>query len=156
MPAAGYFALPTSANPNNGDSPNLGNAGPPTSFRNSRVFAALYARSPAALHPVIEQLEKVLARPRTARFVALIAGGLVVFALISLTGIRLPSGRGITSGWGSGMAGDSARGKWGSSGGLHSWDDVKGNQGLVEPVLEVDERTGYTMPPEVYPAALNP
>ena len=108
------------------------------------------------MHPLIDQLERLLSRPRIARFVAFGAGALVLLALLGLAGVHFPSLAGYSGGWASGSAGDRARGKWGSSGGLHSWEDVKGNAGLAEPVLEVDTRTGYTMPPEVYPAALNP
>ncbi|GAA6013238.1 hypothetical protein JCM8202_003078 [Rhodotorula sphaerocarpa] len=148
---ASYLPLPTSSASDAG-TPNPGAA--PSSFRTSRTFAALYARTPAALHPAIEQLERLLARPKTARWVALGALAFLAVVLLGLTGVGLPHRS--TVGWGSGMAGDRARGRWGSTGGLHSWDDVKGNDGLAEPILEKDPRTGYTMPPEVYPAALNP
>lgn len=154
--ASTYLPLPTSA----GTGPSTLNdqhpSTAPDSYKSSRAYAALYARTPAAMHPLIEHLERLLSRPRIARFAAFGAGAVVLFALLGLAGVRLPSGAGYSSGWGSGMVGDAARGKWGSSGGLHSWQEVKGNAGLAEPVLEVDARTGYTMPPDVYPAALNP
>ncbi|GAA5951664.1 hypothetical protein JCM8115_005212 [Rhodotorula mucilaginosa] len=153
---AAYVPLPTSAtgSPTPPNQPQSSQA--PSSFRTSRLFAALHARTPAAMHPLIDQLERLLSRPRIARFVAFGAGALVLLALLGLAGVHFPSLAGYSGGWASGSAGDRARGKWGSSGGLHSWEDVKGNAGLAEPVLEVDTRTGYTMPPEVYPAALNP
>lgn len=154
---AAYTPLPTSATGSPTALPNQPQSSQaPSSFRTSRLFAALHARTPAAMHPLIDQLERLLSRPRIARFVAFGAGALVLLALLGLAGVQFPSLAGSSGGWGSGSAGDRARGKWGSSGGLHSWEDVKGNAGLAEPVLEVDTRTGYTMPPEVYPAALNP
>lgn len=45
---------------------------------------------------------------------------------------------------------------WATRSKSSAWRELPQNEGLLDPVLTKDERTGYSMPPDVYPAALNP
>lgn len=45
---------------------------------------------------------------------------------------------------------------WASKKGSSEWRELPQNQDLLDPVMEKDPRTGFLMPPDVYPAAMNP
>ncbi|GAA5931713.1 glycosyltransferase family 15 protein [Sporobolomyces koalae] len=100
--------------------------------------------------------------PRTVRLFAWVGGVVVILIVMvsfnhakrtSFTGSPLDSPRSSRLGEYSWLA------KWkGSSYGVAraGADGQHWNQGLIDPVYTEDEHTGYLMPPDVYPAALNP
>ncbi|GAA5869008.1 hypothetical protein JCM8547_003249 [Rhodosporidiobolus lusitaniae] len=109
-----------------------------------------------------------LSNPRLLRLLAYSAGGITLFLL--LVGLSFNSSSSSTL---SGTGGE--RGKWGAYGswvsdwrnsraddeggggtGGGGWKSLPENEGLLDPPLVKDPKTGYLMPPDVYPAALNP
>lgn len=163
MPA--YTPLPTSA------------TDPPprrSSPSSSNVLTNLLDRLPA---PVQQFLESRPLKTRPVRLgVAVLAG----FLVLSLLGTALHSRSSGGSVRGYPLAGTEGRGKWGTyaswlpgfggssstadgggswegyTGSGAGWRELPENEGLREPMLVKDEKTGKMMPPEVYPAALNP
>lgn len=45
---------------------------------------------------------------------------------------------------------------WATKKGSSEWRELPQNQDLLDPVMQKDSRTGFLMPPDVYPAAMNP
>ncbi|BGP38146.1 hypothetical protein JCM10449v2_002073 [Rhodotorula kratochvilovae] len=163
MPA--YTPLPTSAH----DGPSAYSSShrpssPPSSSPLTRVRAALHAR--LSNSPLSNALDAL--KPRTLRLAAYALAAVVV---VGILGLSLGGG---TARSASPLAGANARGRWGSyaswvgewpfagsSGGGEGgsgagWRALPENEGLLDPPLVKDEKSGLLMPPEVYPAALNP
>lgn len=164
---SGYAMLPTSSHEGSSSytpSPSHRPASPSAPL--SRARAALHSRlSNSPLSSALDSL-----KPRTVR---LGAYALATLVLLSLAGLALRSSSGDTSLGSIGLSplvGESARGKWGSyrswvgewtggpraGGGGAGGRTLPHNEGLVDPPLVMDEKSGLLMPPEVYPAALNP
>ncbi|GAA5929575.1 hypothetical protein JCM3775_002380 [Rhodotorula graminis] len=172
---SGYAMLPTSSHEGSSayaPSPSSSHrpSSPSSPSALTRARTALHARlSNSPLSSALDSL-----KPRTVRLGAYALAALV---LVSLAGLSLRSGTSGAAGGGlrleSPLAGESARSQWGS---YSSWADgwLGGsragtgggggaggrsraqNERLLDPPLELDAKSGLLMPPEVYPAALNP
>ncbi|GAA5999332.1 glycosyltransferase family 15 protein [Rhodotorula paludigena] len=158
-----YAPLPTSAHDAHSSSSRSGRPQSDASLL-SRVRTELHVRlSGSALAHALDQV-----KPRTARVAAYSLAALV---LVSLVGLSIRHGTARESA----LTGADARGRWGSyaswlgdwssgrsTGGLGEagsgagWRDLPENEGLLDPPLELEPKSGLLMPPEVYPAALNP
>lgn len=162
---ATYTPLPVSAS----DPPPR--RSPPSS---SNLLSNVVDRLPAPLQHFLE------AHPLKTRPVRLGVAVLAGFLVLSLVGTALHSRSTSGSVRGYPLAGSEGRGKWGTysswlpgfsgssptadgggswegyTGSGTGWRELPENEGLREPMLVKDERTGKLMPPEVYPAALNP
>ena len=172
---SGYAMLPTSSHEGSSayaPSPSSSSSHRPSSPSSPsalvRARTALHAR--LANSPLSSALDSL--KPRTLRLGAYALAALV---LVSLAGLSLRSG---TSGAADGglrlespLAGESARSQWGiysswadgwlggsraGAGGGAGGRSRPQNERLVDPPLEMDAKSGLLMPPEVYPAALNP
>ncbi|GAA6026792.1 hypothetical protein JCM8097_005864 [Rhodosporidiobolus ruineniae] len=157
---APYSPLPSSAN----DAIHR----PATTSSSTSSSASLPQRIRAFLPANLPSID-ILSNPRVLRLVAWSLAGLVGLSLIGLSlnhgssslSSGTAGGRGkwgeyaswVTE-WRSGLGGDGEGGAVGGSGG--DWRDLPENEGLLDPPFKVDPRTGYKMPPDVYPAALNP
>ncbi|GAA5926499.1 hypothetical protein JCM10213_002369 [Rhodosporidiobolus nylandii] len=149
---ATYSPLPTSAH----DAPAAAHNGRSTSSSSSS-FAQ---RVKDSLPP--NTLE-ALSSPRVIRLVAYSGAALV---LVTLLGAAVNFGA-----YPAALSGE-GRGKWGAysswvsdwrknkdgqaSEPSRDWRDLPENEGLLDPPLVKDQKTGLLMPPDVYPAALNP
>ncbi|GAA5882615.1 hypothetical protein JCM16303_002073 [Sporobolomyces ruberrimus] len=157
-----YAPLPTTSDPHSTRQGGGGGAAHSPHISLSALRSHLPSFSPPSGSPLstskIPFLDQLT--PRTARLLVWIGSGFVfVLILISFNSHRastlstspLDSPRASRlgeykwlKGWSSEIDGNSrgSRDKW--------------NQGLIEPTFVKDEHTGYLMPPDVYPAALNP
>ncbi|GAA5908386.1 hypothetical protein JCM6882_007923 [Rhodosporidiobolus microsporus] len=157
---APYSPLPTSAN----DS--IHNTSPSSSATSSGHRPPLLARLKDSLPPLTAE---ALSSPRFLRLIAYGTGALILFgigvSLHSASSSSSLSGAGADRGkwgaysswvtdWRASKAGAGEDGAGGSS--MGSWRDLPENEGLLDPPLVVDSKTGLKMPPDVYPAALNP
>ncbi|GAA6048946.1 hypothetical protein JCM3770_007132 [Rhodotorula araucariae] len=166
MPA--YTPLPTSAHDGpSAYAPSHRPSSPPLAPL-ARLRAALHARlSSSRLSTALDAL-----KPRTLRLAAYSLAALVVVALL---GLSLGAAPAVGSRTASALVGAGARGRWGdyaswvgtwplptgsrvvdAPSGAGAWRALPENEGLLDPPLVRDDKSGLLMPPEVYPAALNP
>ncbi|GAA5900211.1 glycosyltransferase family 15 protein [Sporobolomyces salmoneus] len=155
-----YAPLPTTSDPHH--SRPGGNHAPHISLSNLRshlpTFSSSHSPSNSPKLPFLDQLS-----PRTVRLLVWIGSGVLFFVILTFSfnhsnsttshGSTLDSPRGSRIGEYAWMKG--WRGKGGENG-VTRFGTGKWNEGLIEPEFVKDEKTGYLMPPDVYPAALNP
>ncbi|GAA5969993.1 hypothetical protein JCM11641_000222 [Rhodosporidiobolus odoratus] len=147
----------------------------PSSANASNPSSSTRSTSPPTSNPLLQKVRNslppntvdALSSPRVLRALAYSAAALVVLALLSLSSSAfsssLPSSAADTRGkWGAYASwvsdwrtskGETAGGGTGERG---DWRDLPENEGLLDPPLVKDPRSGLLMPPDVYPAALNP
>ncbi|GAA5888928.1 hypothetical protein JCM5296_002741 [Sporobolomyces johnsonii] len=149
-----YTPLPTSSDPHSRHS----NIPPLSSFAALRCRIASFLPSSLSSPPSPSFFDNL--KPRTLRLIAWTGAASVILLLVvslnssSRAESLTASPRGGRLGQYTWLAGWS-KGKGEKAEGA-SWRELPENEGLIEPEFTRDERTGYLMPPDVYPAALNP
>ncbi|GAA5829620.1 hypothetical protein JCM11251_000225 [Rhodosporidiobolus azoricus] len=158
---APYSPLPTTANDSIHNPPSSSST---SHTSNGRSSPSLLSRIKDSLPP---RTTEALSSPRVIRLLAYSLAGLILFGI----GVSLHSASSRSS-----SLAEGARGKWGAysswvtdwraskagqeAGGAgtggRGWRDLPENEGLMDPPLVVNPKTGLKMPPDVYPAALNP
>ncbi|GAA6001185.1 hypothetical protein JCM10207_007449 [Rhodosporidiobolus poonsookiae] len=103
-------------------------------------------------------------KPRTLRLLAWAGASIVLLALLGLS-LNTAGGSSHVTGGGRGSWGaySSWIGEWragkenaAQDANEGDWRDLPENEGLLDPVMVKDEKSGLLMPPDVYPSALNP
>lgn len=90
----------------------------------------------------------------TARPLRLLAwGAALILALLVVSG---SFGRGPAQSHVAKIGSYASENFWATKKGSSEWRELPQNEDLLDPVMEKDPRTGFLMPPDVYPAAMNP
>ncbi|GAA6060541.1 hypothetical protein JCM10212_006905 [Sporobolomyces blumeae] len=142
-----YAPLPTSSDPASRSTPAA--ASPHISLSNLRSRLAAIPSPASSRSSLWDQIT-----PRTLRYLAWIgAGGVTLLVLLSFNS---------RAGFDSSPLSSPRASRLGEYKWMKGWSSAKNptgrnpNDGLLDPEYVRDDRTGYLMPPDVYPAALNP
>ena len=147
-----YAPLPTTSEHHTPRHPHSSTASPHISLSALRSHIGSF---PSPSKPTfLEQLT-----PRATRLLAVIGSGSLI--LLILFSINHNSSSGYSSPMESPRNSRFGEYKWmkgwsANKEGLGASVNRDWNKGLIDPVFTKDEHTGYLMPPDVYPAALNP